>query len=96
MIEAHVSVSIPNGYLLHLILDDFALKKATLRLEDLLYLVLTDPQIWKKMMEVMTQKVQTNNLGKKRPVNGFQTAQEGLRKALPIRLSLCSLEKSKC
>ncbi|CAD7673433.1 unnamed protein product [Nyctereutes procyonoides] len=62
MIEAHVDVKTIDGYLLHLFCFGFT-KKCNNQVQKTSYAQRQQVrQIWKKMMEIMTQEVQTNDL----------------------------------
>ena len=61
MIEAHGDVKTTEGYSLHL-LSVGSLKSAVMDLEDLMLSINRSAKSRKKMMEIMTREVQTNDL----------------------------------
>ncbi|ERE82064.1 40S ribosomal protein S3a-like protein [Cricetulus griseus] len=62
MIVAHVDVKTTNGYLLHLFCVGFIKTTQQPDTQDLLCTAPAGPQVRKKMMEIMTREVQTNDL----------------------------------
>ncbi|CAD7691864.1 unnamed protein product [Nyctereutes procyonoides] len=63
MIEAHVDVKTTDGYLLRLFCVGFTKKKCNNQIRKTSYTQHQQVrQIWKKMMEIMTREVQTNDL----------------------------------